>query len=649
MLQYLICTVFVVLYILFMYLVGSSLCENEKSYPYKFIVGYLVFSFAVAIVGIPIQLLNLPWIVFAGYLMVLIITLVVFAIVRLRKRGSLSFSKDGIITFVRNQWVLVLFAFFLSILALSFINWLWMNNSMDDGFYLGKIASAPYNSTFGFLTSPSTGFGETLSDYFTYLLNTLELEYSVYCYFLGVSTTLFTRLFMAFFNYFLLACCLYVFAKNIWIKLTENKDESVFQWMTCIILFFGFSFQSLASNGILQIQDLWQFNSAMYYGSNVVRTCGIFLLLILFMNDAKITWKTVLYVIGICIVLVSKSTIAIPLCFIVAVSFLISHWFVFGDKKLRILGGLVLMGILGVGFGITIVDALYKPTIVIQETVYEHFLLNTSSLLFIGSLIIFAASFTLKNKYIYRLNLVFILMFALMFIDPLNNVFETLSMFGFVASRNFADFMYSFIALNFVYLFYFVSKYLLRFRLQKTALACVSIGLMIGCLFTSVVDNGDLISNYKIIYNNKMIAPQSTIELGKILESRYEERKVQNVVITPEGVMANNNTHSLSIILRTVSPHSYSISAVGRFGEDKNGKYKGLTTEVQSAYYAYLIEPNDETISKFYSFLETYEIDTIVVQSKTYDNSLQTMGFTYYDGIEDPKAGVNYYVYARDW
>ena len=82
---------------------------------------------------------------------------------------------------------------------------------------------------------------------------------------------------------------------------------------------------------ILYVQDSWQFNTAMYYASSIVRTMGILIILVHFIENNKISIRDILLVILISVVLVSKSTIALPIIFVTCVSYLVVN-FLFDDK-----------------------------------------------------------------------------------------------------------------------------------------------------------------------------------------------------------------------------------------------------------------------------------------------------------------------------
>ena len=121
MYSYLTGLLFIIFYVLFMYLIGSAFYKKEGSYPSHFIVGYLIFSFFVAIGGIPIQILNLPWLVFVGYMIIVYVGLAVWSIRRLEKANKKIIDTSKIKDFIKNQWFIVALALLLYFRAKFYI------------------------------------------------------------------------------------------------------------------------------------------------------------------------------------------------------------------------------------------------------------------------------------------------------------------------------------------------------------------------------------------------------------------------------------------------------------------------------------------------------------------------------------------------
>lgn len=81
----------------------------------------------------------------------------------------------------------------------------------------------------------------------------------------------------------------------------------------------------------------------MYLGSSIPRTMGILWVLVFFIDNKKIMIKHILQLIVMSVVLVSKSSIAIPIVFVAAIATLISVYTQFNKKGLIAFGTLVLL------------------------------------------------------------------------------------------------------------------------------------------------------------------------------------------------------------------------------------------------------------------------------------------------------------------
>lgn len=653
MYSYLTGLLFIIFYVLFMYLIGSAFYKKEGSYPSHFIVGYLIFSFFVAIGGIPIQILNLPWLVFVGYMIIVYVLLAVWSIRRLDKVNKKIIDTSKITKFIKNQWFIVFLSLLLVIIASTNIEFIWTNNGLDDGYYLGWVSGVPYGIN-GFYTNPSTGYASSLSDMFSYLLNTTYSEYGFYVFLLNIRTTVFCRIFMAFFNYFLFATVITEVAEVV----LDNNDIEIkdyqFQFFSSII--FLFSMISFYYNGskLLTVQDAWQLNTAMYYGSNIVRTCGIFLLTIFYINK-KLDWKMVIGVIGIGIALISKSSIALPVIILVSVSFLLSYLLFEEGKHFRLYALMIILVYL-------LVCIMVGNHPHISGAADGQFFMNIHhNISFWIVLFFFLTGFIFKNKTMNKMNTMMIILGALMLINPLDNVFEFTSQFGFVAARMMANYLYSIIILSFIYCVVDLIRLCHGIKFKNSIIYILTSVLIIS-LFASWHQRMD---NYKkmigfgggnqrfdstlqVIKDNRYIIPMSTQLLGDVLEQRYQETKHVNVVMMPEGAMVNNEMHSVAIILRTVSPHSISLSATGRYGKDKVGDYQSFSQKDEFNLYDFQAHPTDKTYHKLSKSLNDSKVNCVVVNNMSFSSYFERDGFYLYRGIADTANHLDYFVYVRN-
>lgn len=639
MASYFIGTIFIALYIVFMYLIGISITKNKKSYTYSFLLGYAIFSVVVAMGGIPIQLLNLSWKTFLIYLILVFLILSIIIVYSFYKNSLKVEIKD----FVSSQYFFIVVSFFLVFISVFKISDIWMCNCLDDGYYISLVGGQP-GTVNGFNTNPSTGFAVTSLG--TYILNTIYTEYSIYANLLHINPIVLCRVFMSFFNYFLLGCFISYFAEIIFKNKIKNTQ---YQYFSIIMLLFGLPYTYLINNHILEVQDSWQFNTAMFYGSSIVRTSGMFFLLFPFIDKNDIKIKDVLFVIALSIGLVSKSTIAIPVIFVSCISYLLVTWILKNEKKYYLLSAVLVLFLYLIG-----VLLAGKPDI--QNIMWQQLFNNlTVKSIFVYSCLLFLVASFFGNRSIIRINLIVLLSFVFMYVDPINNIFEELSVYQFVSCRMLTMMIYFIIIMSFIYIIY-ACLYLFRFiekkykhglyRLQNNLKIVL---IIVAFVFSSLVmfQVHDMHFNASVVYRNKMLIPDSTIYLANALEERYKETNEINYVMMPEGVFVNNNLHSVAIILRSLAPHTVNFSAASRYGEPTMEPLKGYSAEIQKDYDKFVVTPNNETYEPLHKTFEKYPINCFITVQDAYREYLQRDGFQFYKVVSDSQSGLNYFMYTR--
>ena len=638
MYDYCISAIFFSLLITFFYCLGSVIVSEENSLPYRFICGYLFYSFIIAIGGIVIQLLNLSWYLFFWYTILIIIALLIFILYR-SKKEKIKIFLIGIKEFLKKYWFLFIISGILIVISLAYSEWIWLNNCLDDGFYLNKIATLPYIEN-PFITNASTGLVEIQNGFNSYIVNTGELEMSVYVFLLQVTPTVFTRIFLSGFNYFLFACCIYAFAEKI-IKSTNIKcSEYTIQYIVSIILLFSFSWNFMVVKEILVVQDSWQFNTAMYYASSIVRTMGILIILVHFIENNKIRICDILLVVLISIVLVSKSTIALPIIFVTCIAYLIVN-FLLDDKywkKISTIIILVLIGIIGLMIG---------GNDYIDELVRNLFLQNLKSYLVIGCLVVIILSFSFRSQVINKVNVIMLVVIFLMESPIINNLFEKISVYDFVAARASTTYIYTFVIIAMIYVYLFINKFKYSKKLIVPIYLVVTIMLSVVSLYSYNSCNGKLLTSYKIMYNNRKIIPDSTIMLGKKLSDLAEDADEEINMIMPEGVLVDGHLHSVAIIIRSFAPEIKSISAIGRFKVSEGNDFSSFTSDDQAKLDAFITNPTEENKQNLKILLEEYPINCIVLPTAEDNEYLYEIGFESYTKFSDIEGNISYNIYYR--
>ena len=629
--DYVIGMIFYIVFILFLYFVGSSILKNDSE-PYRFLTGYLIYSVLIGVGGIIIQQLNTSWNVFFGYFILVVIILLIFSFYNI-KLFPLSLKK-----FLKNYWFLFVISLILIVISLSYQDWIWLNNCLDDGQYLNKMATLPYIDN-PFIIAPATGLLGSSNIFRLDVFTTGELENSVYMFLTQVTPSIFARIFMSGFNYFLLVNCIFVFAEKIIKSCNINYNKSTIQYISCIVILFIFNWDFLNQSGIIMVQDSWQFNTAMYYGSSIVRTMGIMLIIIHFIDKEKIGLKDVLIVLLISIALTSKSIIALPVIFTSGVAYLLSTYII-SEKKYRFIAIMIT-------FILIVIGTILGNTEKISSVILTQISYNIDNWFLVLAVIILLVSFSFKSKVVTKCNLTILIIGILIIFDPINNIFEKLSVYDFVAARNLTTLIYTMIIMVSIYIYILLNK--LEFMKNKLVLmySLSTILLIIGALGSAHIYEGSILSSYKTVWQNKAIIPSSTIKLGSKLTTLANQRNKAINVIMPEGVMADGDMHSVAIIIRIFAPQIRSISAIGRFGTCETGAFADYNADEQRIFDNFLVNPNTDTADELEKMLLRYPINCIVLPTSEDNLYIESMGFESFDKIDDINAGVRYNIYYK--
>ena len=633
MVDYIKCLLLFLVAIIFFIGIGSSINkDNEQNGSYKFVLGYVIYTFLAAVPGIIVQVLALPWMAYCIYLVVLWFF---FVVLILRKKINLKRKKIDILNYIKNNYFLFIITFILLCISFLYVWLFWANNHSDDGFFIGKIAEYPYMEN-PFRTNVVNGFSE-INAIDSYVINTWELQSSVVAYVFGINPVLYVRLFLNAFNIFLLINVV----KGLTIQINEkarvldsNKLSKSAQYVAILILFLSFNSSFLEQTGLLQLTDLWQFNSGMYLGSSMVRVIGLPILLMFFIGIEKLSLKNVLMAIIMSVVLMSKSTIALPILVLFCIMFFFLYFLQQKGKRLIA----ILLIILCI-----LISVLLPNNSDVEDMLFTFLNNNLHSWVIIISIIIYLSSFFTKNKYIVTLNIFILGMFILMFVRPLNNIFETSSVFTFVAGRTHTSFVYTFLIINFMYVVMFLTYYLRKS--MSISIFLTSAIIMSYCSFYTFKVTGNFRDSYRLVYTNKNLIPKSTEMLSKELNNLSKTKDL--TVICPTLPLVNGRSHTLSVCLRFWAPDIKNVSSLIRFANSNASEYLTYDSEIQEQFNEFSINPNNETSIVLFKMIEDYPINTIVVENKGAQIYLSQFGFTLTSSIVDEINNKSYYIFIN--
>lgn len=637
--EYILCMLFWVIFTALLYLTGRAAAGKEKSESYAMTTGYLIYSVPVAAGGMLVQLTNLPWIMFAVWMAVIWLALTGYILYTGKKSpGVYRFNLWG---YIKNNWILYVILAVFTAMLFFYYRGFWLGNHLDDGYYLTKVASLPYTTT-GYSTNFAVGVANAGLD--SYIINTWEIEASVYVKLLGVKPTLFLRLFQSIFYYFLFLNIAKGFAENILQKLKNKVPSSMAQFPLVITLIFGMYYIFLFSSNLFPVRDSFHFNTGMFLGGTLPKMLGIILLLFYFIDAVKPSSRMVLGVAAISLVMISKTSVVLPVILVTAVSYLVICLAVNGRKKERIIA-------LGIFILYTAAAIVLPGSANTQKVVYTEVLTDLHSPVLLISIVLFLCSFFLRERIISQINGVMLLIACLMLIPELNDVFETASVYGFVGGRSWTTWVYTMVILNFVYACIILKRLHTKERVIQGGYLVLGMVLLVLIPYgfdktadTIIPGDEPLETNVKkciqVIRQNKYFAPTSTIRLGEQLEKLSDVSDEKLYVTSPTWVLPDDAMHGLAVTLRTYAPDIVSVSAVERFpvkGDSPLADYD------QGTYTVFASTPNEESAAAFEQQIEKTGINCVVVQNKDCAKWLEEMGFQLYTFVEEN----SYYIWYK--
>lgn len=658
--NYVIGTFWLLCLLLFFYLAGCAFSRQDRCGPFKILIGYLIYSFGVAIPGIVIQILNLEYTLFRNLMWFWISGLLIVSVLILYKKGGLKLPDTHTVRkFCTNYWALILIIS--GVLFLSALNYpaYWLGNRSDDGYYLSQIASYPvvekpfeYNLATGLYT------GHVIN---SYSLNTHELEASVFFQTLGIPIGLFARIFLAAEGLTIFACCIYALSYEIIVTKSRNyKYESVIQFIPGLLFLFTANFVYLSNMGILDIQDSWQTSTAMYFGSSVVRTSGFFLLLVPFIDRFNLNLNVIFKVIAISLVLISKSTIAVPLIFVTAVSYILVYLLYYKNCNKYLLILLVICLILAGALLPYVVDLNQFGFDDIRsiESSSASFLRNNikSIIPWITLIGVFSG---MKSKR-YHILVLDGLLALFLFLPGLKTYGCILSFFAFVMGRVISSFTYFHVCL----MLSFVVNIICRSHINKKNIA------LSGFCFTALLAVINMQSFLKyggnaeisqgsglvpttlqnaltVLSKNPYFMPTSTVDLGDAL-NRLQSKRGKIAVLTETYYQSDGVADLKYILTRSTAPSVVFPAANIRFPSDIDPIYGTYTAEQQKIFESFLVNNDQASTSAFGELLNTYCIDAVILQDGSiYNANMNQLGFSLYETITDDNGNPAYYLYAR--
>ena len=639
MYDYLMCTLFWILFVAVLLILGRTVNVGKQTLAADLITGYCVYSVCIAVGGIILQLVNVRWIFFAFYVMVLWIAMLIFIVTKGKK--NLAVFKIDLKKYLKENWVLYIVCAVLIIMLCCGYAGLWLGNHQDDGYYITKVATLPYGNIGG---NFNYSLGTEQQGINTYIVNTWEAEASVYVKILGVQVTLYLRFFQSIFYYFLLLNLIKAFADKLVGCLKVKINSNVTQYATVIVLLFGMYYIFLSDTYFFRLRDMFHFNSGMFLGVSVVKTMSVLFYLFFFLKEDKFSWKMIIGVMLISIMLMSKSSIALP---VIAIS-LIAAGIVWLFWEYGVIGKLFSLLFILLYF---LTGILLPNKQTIQGVVQLDVINALKSPVVLVCVFIFLVSFWLRERIIYKLNSFIILSVFFVLTPQVNDVYENFSIYSFVGGRGVTTFLYSFVIINSIYVIMILRKFRVKESVIQGSYLLFALCEVIVMFWSFHAYGGNVLPDnprtetsirycLSVIKHNIYFMPDSTIELGEKINLLSQKSEKQLRVITPKMVMMDGALHTPAIMMRIYAPNIVSLSAAERYPVNDGSVLEEYT---QQKYDSFAAAPSNESARAFFDEIEDLDVNCIVVQNAQCSRWLEEMGYKLYDVT----VKGSYYIWCR--
>lgn len=598
--------VFIVIGIFFLYSFGKKILKYKGTFSKSLIVGYVAYSASQALIGMTVQYFRIDYFYYKFAMITMVITICFFTFYRFNIEKN---YRDYWIKFkahIKKYRVIYILAAILLTLNLFNITYLWLGNHQDDGYYLLKVALTPFLGA-DYDVNYATGFNDTLA--LSRVVNTFELDYAFWSNILGIEVSVFCKAIISFFNYVLV-----LNAFNLLFNLIRKDEQDHASLWLSTILFFAIYPETLQNHGILNQQDAWHFNSAIWYGSGIVRSIGVIILIFPFVENTTINPKKIIWFLITSFALLSKASQALPLIYLAGVSLLLSYSVVKfkSNKKLLVTPVLMLIALLLVS----------RPTDLSEYMLIKTKEFFTTPILMISSLAFIAFPFVIKEKRLFVFQAVFGVMLLIMVMPNVNGLFLRFAMVDFVCGRTFTAFSFNLIIISSLISGMLLNKYIKRKVLTDSlfvifGVACVSLNLFSLCL------NFGISKPIQILANNTLLIPEESNDLSIELEKIALSSNKTLIAFGNGWLTVNGYPHALDTLLRIKAPHIQSLSAVTRFSSmEQNSMYKNFKIDEVYVYDNYRKDPHDKgsieamkTVYESYPFDIFYDISPIVSEA----------------------------------
>ena len=509
--------VWIIIFSFYLFTIGTAIFPKKKA-PYRFIAGYIVYLSASAIVGIPLQVFNGEWKIFYYYEIIFLSISFLLSIIWIFKRKIDLFEKG----MISHYWFVFLPAIAMIFISLFYNHYYWFNEATDGGFYLTRIATLPYIKN-PFITNSSVGniAYPKLLDVYNY--SVFELNASFFVYLLDMIPTLFARGFLSLFNYFLFSCSIYCLADYINSQLKKPVEDYYLQYASVSLLIFGFCARQILDILGIYFYSGWAMNVAMYYGSMVVRSCGMIWLIISLLEEKSFSIRSLSVYLITAFALISLSPTSLPY----SISIFLCGIFInlLKEKRYLLFVYIIILVIMSLLIGNNThadKDVHYIISLNIKTILPFLMALGIAYLLYHYQ--------ELQNILFYSIG---ICLFCIL--PPFNYIIKRVSVYGFVMARFISSYYMFSILISLIGCLFIFYHLIMKLRFHKVMISCLSVILMIAVSITAIslkVDYSQttVLDELRLFLKHRYFAADSVIKMSQRI-NQLDIKKDQNFVV----------------------------------------------------------------------------------------------------------------------
>ncbi len=323
-------------------LVGYKDIGEEK----KIIGGFIIIFFIGFVIGVPCQLLHFSWDIYNYTFLLILLGITCFCLFY-EKENIKNFisriKKDPMIfikTNIKNYWFLYLLVIIFTLLSIfNLLSYYRMN--YDDSYYIGKIVNQVGSNALLSENYYNGNLSNVIDGGITRILNTFEISYGFFASLFNIDIPFFCRVAMTIHNYILTFLC-YKAVGELFVK--KKYSQFTLLPFTILLISSGFLMNSDKIEFTVRMYDGWQFQTAIFYGSSVVRVMAIPILIIFGIDLVKkFSIKKITFMAIIYLTMMSFSSIFTTYAVLLTFTFIIIKalyyfkiYYKFGDKKIVI-------------------------------------------------------------------------------------------------------------------------------------------------------------------------------------------------------------------------------------------------------------------------------------------------------------------------